>query len=128
MSLTTENSAIKITPAIQEALNTASADQIPVIMRQAMLDQNLVREDWDPSYLIPVENEAVPQKVGKVIRLNGVAYSLTADNEAGLLEQETAFYRTALEKPAATTETRTEPTRDASTGRFTAAEPVATVK
>jgi hypothetical protein len=114
-------SAVKVTPALEEALKNADASEIPSIMRQAMLDQNLVKEDWSPDYLMPVEQRPEPQKVGRVIVLNGVKHSLVAEDEAGLLAQETAIYRAAMAQPVATPE-RTEQPRN-ERGQFTAAEP-----
>src|SRR6266404_1957409 len=84
-------SAIKVTPALEAALKNADASQIATIMQQARLDQNLVRPDWDPTFLIAVENTSAPRQVGKVVVLNGVKHSLTADDEAGLLAQESAL-------------------------------------
>src|ERR1700731_2721444 len=116
------NSAIKVDRTLEEKLKGASHEEIKEIMSDAARSQGLYSLDWDGESRIPVENATAPQKVGKVIVLNGVKHSLVADDEAGLLAQETAIYRSAMQP----TETRTEPTRDASTGRFTAAEPVAT--
>lgn len=99
MSQTTENSAIKITPAIEEQLKTASADEIPVIMRQAMLDQNLVRPDWDPSYLIPVEPSAAPRGFARTVTIDGRKHVVERATEIQLEKAVGDLYRAQLTPP-----------------------------
>jgi hypothetical protein len=116
-------SAVQVTPALEEALKNATADQIPIIMRQARLDQNLVREDWDPSFLIPNEPEtaATPRGYAKTIVVNGQKTILEAATEADLLRAETEFYRTTF-SDATTTHQIEQPRNER--GQFTATEPV----
>jgi hypothetical protein len=122
MSFLPSDSAIKVTKSIEEQLQgVTNVEQIKQIMRDASLAQNLVRKDFDPAYLIPVENTAAPTKVSKVVTLNGVAHSLIADDEAGLLRQESDLYRQAMQ-PAATTQQTEQPRNER--GQFTATEQV----
>ena len=126
MSHTPNDSAIKVDAALNEKLKTASHEEMKELLKDAGTEQGLWHPDWDTSILVPNEPSAAPQKVGKVVRLNGVAYSLTADDEAGLLAQETEIYKQAM-KPAATTQQIQQP-RDETTGRFVEQkQPVAAV-
>jgi hypothetical protein len=89
-------SAIKVTPALEEALKNADASQIATIMQQARLDQNLVRPDWDPSFLIPVEPSAAPRKFAKSITVDGQKRIFEADSELEL-ERSIGDYFRALQ-------------------------------
>jgi len=93
MSWTPESSAIKVTPDMQKALETANAEQIKEMMKQAAVDQRLVVREWDSSILTPVTQGTAPQKVGKVVVLNGVKHTLEAATEQELLAKENALYR-----------------------------------
>src|SRR6202049_3811685 len=105
-------SAIKTTKSLEEQINTCQSQaEVQEILRQAAVDQNLVHRDWDPNILTPNEPGTAPRQVGKVVVLNGVKHSLVADDEDGLLAQENALYKQAMQ-PVATTETRTEQPRN----------------
>jgi hypothetical protein len=119
-------SAVKVTPALEVALKNADAAQIPVIMRREMLAQGLVREDWDPSYLIPVEQPVTPssKRFAKTADIAGNKMVFEGDSEIEVERQIGAAYKTAAMLQSPATETRTEQPRDASTGRFTTAEPI----
>jgi hypothetical protein len=89
-------SAIKVTPALEEALKNADASQIATIMQQARLDQNLVRPDWDPSFLIPVEPSAAPRKFARSITVDGQKRIVESDSELEL-ERSIGDYFRALQ-------------------------------
>ena len=56
MAYTPENSSIKNTPEVEEALKTASFEEIKAIMSRAAVDQGLVTPDrFDPNVLLPTE-------------------------------------------------------------------------
>jgi hypothetical protein len=118
-------SSIKTTKTLEEQLQgVTNSEQIKEIMKSAALEQNLIHRDWDPEILVANEPSAAPQKVSKVFVLNGVKHSLTADDEAGLLAQESAIYRAALAQPVATETPIEQPRNDR--GQFTAVEPTVT--
>src|SRR5947209_6975572 len=111
MSFTPENSAIKVTPAVEEHLRTlTSAEEIKDYLASVAVDQRLVTRDvYSPDILIPTAlASGAPKKVSRVINLNGVKHALVADDEAGLLAQETTLYREVLAQPT-TTEPVTQP-------------------
>ncbi len=105
MAWTPNDSPINVTPDMQKALETANAEQIKELMKQAAVDQRLVVREWDTSILTPVTQGTAPQKVGKVVVLNGVKHTLEAATEQELLAKENALYRSQLQ-PATTTTTR----------------------
>jgi hypothetical protein len=114
------DSAIKVDRSLEEKLKTASHEEIKEIMRQASLDQNLVREDWNPEFLIPVEQTA-PRGYAKTIIVNGVKTILEGATEQELLAKENAFMRQTFEHAAPTQQTQ-QPRNER--GQFIAAEPI----
>ena len=125
-------SAIKVTPALEEALKNADASQIATIMQQARLDQNLVRPDWDPSFLIPVEPSAAPRKFARSITVDGQKRIFESDSELEL-ERSIGDYFRALQgaterNPARQQQQTTEQPRN-ERGQFVSTEdPVATAE
>jgi hypothetical protein len=113
-----EDSAIRMTPEIQKALETADVEQIKSIMADAAVAQGLATRDYySPDVLLPTElANAAPKKFAKVLTINGEKHVLEGESEAALLAAEANLYRELFSQPApAVTET---PARDAATGRF----------
>src|SRR5579863_6264460 len=113
-----EDSAIRMTPEIQKALETADVEQIKSIMADAAVAQGLATRDYySPDVLLPTElANAAPKKFAKVLTINGEKRVLEGETEAALLAAEANLYRGLFSQPApAVTET---PARDAATGRF----------
>src|SRR6266699_435230 len=108
MAWTPNDSPINVTPDMQKALETANAEQIKEMMKQAAVDQRLVVREWDSSILTPVTQGTAPQKVGKVVVLNGVKHTLEAATEQELLAKENALYRAQLQPATTTTSRQTE--------------------
>jgi hypothetical protein len=118
MAHTPANSSIRITPEIEEALKTASFEEIKSIMSRASVEQGLVTPDrFDPNVLIPTEQATVPHphRFAKNVTVDGVKHVIEGDSELDLTRKETEFYRQQMQQPTAT---RTEVTRDEQ-GRFT---------
>jgi len=115
-------SAIKVTPALEEALKNADASQIATIMQQARLDQNLVRPDWDPSFLIPVEQTATqPRRFAKTEEIAGKKIVFEGDSEIEVERQIGAAYKVAATlQPTETQQTIEQPRNER--GQFVAAE------
>jgi hypothetical protein len=67
------DSPIKVTPKMEEALaNAFSAEDIKKVMRDAMLEQNLVEADkYDPSLLHAREQAAPPTRFGAKVTIEG---------------------------------------------------------
>jgi hypothetical protein len=105
----------------KQVANCTSAAEISELMKNRSISMGLCRREWDETLVVP-NDQPVPQKVGRVVILNNVKHSLTANSEAELLAQESAIYRAALEKPATT---QTEQPRN-ERGQFTAVEPTIT--
>jgi hypothetical protein len=121
-----EHSAITLTPEMEAYLNTlVSTEEISAYLADIAVNQGLVTRDiYSPDVLIPTAlASATPKKVGKVVRLNGVAHPLIADDEAGLLAQETQLYRQALTRPNAPAEPTELPRNER--GQFVSAEDAA---
>jgi hypothetical protein len=116
-------SSIKVTKSLEEQLQgVTNSEQIKEIMKSAAIDQNLAHREWDESIVTPNEPGTAPRAFAKTIIVNGVKKILEASDEAGLLAQENALYRQAMQ-PAPIQQIE-QPARDASTGRFTSpAEP-----
>jgi len=118
MSHTPENSAIRITPEVEEALKTASFEEIKTIMARAAVEQGLVTPDkYDPNVLLPTELAfaAQPQRFAKTVTVDGTKHVIEGDSEIDLSRKEIEFYRTQMQQP---TTTKTESVRDEQ-GRFT---------
>jgi|SRR6267378_1017086 len=128
MSFTPDNSAIKVTQDLQDALKNADASEISGIMSQARLSQGLVRPDWDPSFLIEVENTAAPRKFAKSITVDGQKRIFEAESELEL-ERSIGDYFRALQgaqesNPARQQQQTTEQPRN-ERGQFVSAEDAA---
>ena len=95
---TPSDSAIRVTPEIAKALETANAEQIKVIMAQAAIDQGLVQPDrYDASVLLPTAlAAAAPKKFAKTISLNGKKHTLEAESPEALAEAELNFFRSTF--------------------------------
>jgi hypothetical protein len=120
-------SAITTDAEFEKQIAGADFEQIKILMAERAVQQGLVKKDiYDPSVLIPTEaaTAPAPQKVGKIVVLNGIKHSLVAADQEDLLAQELALYRGATAQIIAT-ETRTEQPRD-ERGQFVAAEDAAT--
>ena len=117
-------SSIRTTRKLEEQINACQSQaEVQELLRQAAIDQKLVRRDWDPNILTPNDPGTAPRGYAKTVTVNGVKHILESSDEAGLLAQENEIYRQAME-PTVTTQ-QTEQPRDTATGRFTA-EPVVT--
>jgi len=123
MPFTPENSAIRLTPEIEEALKDASPDQMKEIFREALVSQHLaVRDIYSPDVLIPTALASAPRptKFARAVTIDGKKHIVEADSEPELEKAEVALYRSVLQPttaaPAATT--TSAPARDAATGRF----------
>jgi len=91
-------------------------------MRQASLSQNLVREDWDSSFLIPIE-QPDPKAYARSIVIDGTKHIVSGATEIELEKAVGDLYREQL-RPVAPIQQIEQPARDISTGRFTSqAEP-----
>jgi hypothetical protein len=100
MSFSTQDSAIRMTPALQEEINNALPDQIKAIMARAALEQALVTPDpYNPSLLHPTElADHAPRKFAKHVTLNGTKYLLEGGSPEELANAETALYQQIFEK------------------------------
>lgn len=119
--LTAENSAIKVTPEIEEHLRTLnSADEIKKYMSSMAETQGLVRSDlYDPNVKIPVAPGSAPLAYAKILTINGQKFTLEAPTEAELLHKENELLRQTFEGK---TPTGDAPARDEATGRFVTAK------
>lgn len=116
MSFTPENSSIKSTPELEEALRTASFEEIKSIMSRAAVEQGLVTPDkYDPNILLPTEQAPQPHRFAKSVTVNSVKKTFEGNSELEVMQAETEFYRQQMQQP---TTTKTEPARD-ERGRFT---------
>jgi hypothetical protein len=115
MSHTPEQSAIRITPDLQERIGNASPDEIKSILANAALSQGLVTPDpYNPSLLHPTAlADHAPRKFGKVVTINGVKYALEGGSPEELANAETSLYQQVLEGG----DNNNEQARDAQ-GRF----------
>jgi hypothetical protein len=120
-------SSLKLTAAQEETVsNMTRGEDIAEYLKEVSIQNGLLKRDWDPALLIPVE-QPITRQVGKVVVLNGVKHSLTANSDAELLAQETALYRAAM-KPVATTQPQqTEQPRN-DRGQFVAAQQTITLE
>ena len=120
MSWTPNEAAVKITPDIQKALETASADQVKEIMTNAMLDQGLVvRDVMNPSVLLPTAlADATPKRFAQTLTdpTTGKKIIFEADSELDVTKQVNAYMREHFPQPA-TPDTRSAQPRDTN-GRF----------
>jgi len=119
MSWSPSDSAIKVTPSLEERLAKATSAEIPEILKQAAVDQGLATRAWDPSILEPVEPGTRPRAYAKAVVLNGVKHIIEGATEQEMLANENEFYRTQVAQPAAAA--ATEQHRD-DAGRFVAAK------
>jgi hypothetical protein len=100
MSFSTADSAIRMTPALQEEINNALPDQIKSILARAAIEQSLVTVDsYNPSILHATElSEHAPRKFGKVLTINGVKYAIEGDSPEALATAETDLYQQIFEQ------------------------------
>jgi hypothetical protein len=115
MSFMPENSAIRLTSALEEAISKANPDEIKALMAQAALSQGLVVPDSvNPQLLHPTElADHAPRKFAKVVTINGVKYALEGGSPEELANAETSLYQQVLEGG----DNNNEQARDAQ-GRF----------
>src|SRR5579872_1181425 len=125
MPWTPENSAIKVTPEIQKAIETANAEQIKDIMASAAVSQGLATRDYySPDVLIPTELAgAAPTKVAKTVTVGGVKHIIEGATETELAQNETRLYRRLFAEPAVTPQTQEQPRNQH--GQFVSAEATA---
>jgi hypothetical protein len=126
------NSAIKVTPSLEQEIAGASSNsEIQAILHRAAIDQKIVEPDpFDPRgenwfTMRPVAPGSVSAAKGfaKVVRLNGEVHSLIGTDEADLTRQETELYRAVLASPAATTQEESQPRNER--GQFITHDPSA---
>ena len=110
-----------MTPELeQQVANCVTSEEITAVLRQAMLDQNLVRKDsCNPDILY--ENPR-GNAFKKVVSIAGKNYVIEGANETDLLTHEAEVWRqasaVATAAPAVATTPQIDPARDAATGRF----------
>jgi hypothetical protein len=126
MSWTPEDSAIKVTPEIKKALETASTEQIKEIMARAAVDQGLVRRDiFSPDVLIPTPlASAAPKQIAKTVTVDGVKHIIEGATEMELAQNETTLYRKLFAQPTVAAQTEEQPRNER--GQFVSAEDAAT--
>jgi len=119
------DSAIRITPEIAKAFETANAEQIKQIMASAAVEQGLATRDYySPDVLIPTELAgAAPKRVAKTVTVDGVKYIIEGATETELAQKETALYQKLFVQPAITEQTQEESRSDG--GQFVSAEATA---
>jgi hypothetical protein len=95
-----------------------NAEQIKQLMNQRAISDGHFSLDWDGESRILTPSSTAPRTAGfaKAVVVNGVKTIIEGATEQELLVNETAFYRKTF---GDATPERTEPARDASTGRFT---------
>jgi hypothetical protein len=93
-----------------------NSTQIAELMHTEEINRNLVKPDWDPSFLNPVE---APKHRGyaTTVNVNGQKIILEAESELELHQKEIETYRKLFASPAAA---GTEQPRDPATGQFRA--------
>src|SRR6476646_10456125 len=114
-------SAIRATKSLEDQISAAGSQaEIQQILREAAVEQKLVVPDiYDPNVLIPTEAAVQPRNFAKTVTINGQKHVIEGSTETELAQTENALYRKLFAQPAAAA--RTEPTRDADTGRFRSA-------
>lgn len=101
----------------QAKLNACTTpEMIKSLMHEHEIQRGLVRPDWDPDILVPVEPGTAPRGFAKTIVVGNVKHLLESDSELGLAQAETALYHKLFAEPAATT-TQSEQPRGTD-GRF----------
>jgi hypothetical protein len=112
-----QDSAIKVTPALEEKLKDASFEEIKEIMKNAAVEQGLAHREWDETIVTPNEPGTVPKGFARTVTINGTKHVVEADSELALEKAMGDLYRAKLQ-PAAT-EQQTEQARGTD-GRFVA--------
>jgi len=97
MSWNPSDSAIKVTPSLEERLAKATSAEIPEILKQAAIDQGLAKRDWDPSILVPAEQSATFKKS---FTINGQTRTIEGATELELAQAETVLFKSLMDAPA----------------------------
>lgn len=117
--LSPENAAVRITPEIEKALESASFEEMKKILHHAEVAQGLrVPDAMNPSVLIPTPlADAAPRRLAKTLTINGQKHFIEGEDEAALLRAENALLSRVLSEPVE--HARSETPHDPATGRFT---------
>lgn len=95
MAFTPEQSRIKLSAEQEKQVAEMPSDQIAEYLHSLAVEQGHVMRDWDPELFVEL-NPPTPKRFARTITVNGQQHVLEADSEQGLLEQETAFYRSVF--------------------------------